>query len=159
MPGKAGLLASILERYGRDRSMLIPMLQDIQASEGYLSKTMLKDLSRELRVTLSEIYNVATFYTSFSLVPRGEHIITLCMGTVCYLKGADRIAARIKEYLGIGEGETSADGRFTFQAMNCVGACALAPVMIVDGTCYQKMEPGRLPEILARYRAAEAGGS
>jgi NADH:ubiquinone oxidoreductase subunit E len=159
MPGKAGLLVSILERYGSDRSMLIPMLQDIQASAGYLPKSTLKQLSRELRIPLSEIYSVATFYSSFSLAPRGEHVITLCLGTVCYLKGADKIAARIKEELGIGEGETTADGRFTLLAMNCIGACALAPVMTVDDTYYQKVDSGQLPGILARYRAADEGGS
>jgi NADH-quinone oxidoreductase subunit E/NADP-reducing hydrogenase subunit HndA len=136
--------------------MLIPMLQDIQAKEGYLPKAALKELSRELSVPISQIYAIATFYTSFSLIPRGDHLITLCMGTVCYLKGADKVADRIQEELGITAGETTEDKRFTFMAVNCVGACALAPVMIIDGKYYQKVQPDDVADILAEYPAPES---
>ncbi len=126
-------IAGIVDRYGGDRDMLIPMMQDIQADFGYLPREMLKELSESLCVPFSRIYSIATFYASFRLEPPGEHRITLCMGTVCFLKGADRISRAIQREFSVGPGGTSPDGKFTFCPVNCLGACALAPVMVVDG--------------------------
>lgn len=133
---KSGNVAQIVDRYGGDPDMLIPMMQDIQTDCGYLPQTELKELSGTLQVPLARIYSVATFYSSFRLVPKGEHTIQLCMGTVCYLKGAGQISERIQKEFALVANGTSPDGKFTYSPVNCVGACALAPVMVVDGQYY-----------------------
>jgi NADH-quinone oxidoreductase subunit E len=113
--------------------MLIPMMQDLQAELGYLPQDRLCDLSARLDVPLTRIYGVATFYSSFRLAPKGQHDVTLCMGTVCHLKGAGKISEAICREFQVEPGGTTPDRLFTFQPVNCVGACALAPVMVVDG--------------------------
>jgi NADH-quinone oxidoreductase subunit E len=135
------LIQNIVDRYNGDIGMLIPILQDLQAEYGYLPAEQLRGLSNQLDVPLIRIYGVATFYSSFRLAPKGQHDITLCMGTVCYLKGADRISEAICEEYHIEPGGTTSDRLFTLQAVNCVGACALAPVMIVDGKYYDGVTP------------------
>jgi NADH-quinone oxidoreductase subunit E len=130
------MVLSIVDRYGSDPGMLIPMMQDIQAEHGYLPRAELAELSGRLRVPLARIYSVATFYASFRLVPKGEHTIQLCMGTVCFLKGADQISQALQRQFELVPGGTSPDGKFTFSPVNCLGACALAPVMVVDGQYY-----------------------
>jgi NADH-quinone oxidoreductase subunit E len=129
-------IQEIVNRYDGDVGMLIPMLQDVQAEHGYLPAKQLRSLSTQLDMPLIRIYGVATFYASFRLAPKGQHDVTLCMGTVCYLKGANRISEAICEEFSIAPGGTTSDRLFTLQAVNCVGACALAPVMIVDGKYY-----------------------
>ena len=122
--GGAGLVGEIIDRYQGAPEMLIPMLQDLQTAEGYLPREQLRILSHELAVPLSRIYSVATFYGSFRLQPKGEHTITLCMGTVCYLKGAEQIAAAIQQEFQVAPRGTSPDGKFSFSPVNCLGACA-----------------------------------
>jgi NADH-quinone oxidoreductase subunit E len=129
-------IQEIVACYDGDVGMLIPMLQDVQAEHGYLPAEQLRSLSKQLDIPLIRIYGVATFYASFRLAPKGQHDVTLCMGTVCYLKGANRISEAICEEFNIEPGGTTSDRLFTLQAVNCVGACALAPVMIVDGKYY-----------------------
>ena len=130
------LIQKIVTRYENDIGMLIPMLQDLQAEYGYLPADELRRLSKQLEIPLTRIYGVATFYASFRLAPKGQHEVTLCMGTVCYLKGADKISATICEEYRIEPGGTTSDRLFTLQAVNCVGACSLAPVIRVDGKYY-----------------------
>jgi NADH-quinone oxidoreductase subunit E len=138
---KEGFVQAIIGRYEGDPGMLIPIMQDLQAEYGYLPPEELKRLSQDLGVPLTRVYGVAMFYASFRLVPKGRHEVTLCMGTVCYLKGAPRISEAICTEYGIQPGGTTADRLFTLQAVNCVGACALAPVMIVDGKYYDGVTP------------------
>lgn len=152
---KEGLVEEIVERYEGDAGMLIPMMQDLQAHYGYLPAQELRSLSKQLHVPLSRVYSVATFYASFRHAPRGQHEVTLCMGTVCYLKGADRISKTICEEYSIQSGGTTADRLFTLQAVNCVGACALAPVMIVDGKYHDGVTPESALEILRTLPHAE----
>lgn len=140
----------IIDRYGGESEMLIPMMQDIQTAQGYLPKEQLQLLASELDVPLSQVYGVATFYSSFRLQPKGEHTITLCMGTVCYLKGADQIAAVIQEEFQVTPGGTSPDGKFSFSPVNCLGACALAPVMVVDGEYFGDLSAGSALDILQK---------
>ena len=135
------LIAEITDRYDRDAGMLIPMMQDIQAEFGYLPADDLRLLSKNLEIPLTRIFGVATFYSSFRLAPKGQHEVTLCMGTVCYLKGSADISRAICEEYGIEPGGTTPDRFFTLQAVNCVGACALAPVVIVDGAYHGGMSP------------------
>ncbi len=150
----------IVQRYGSDAGMLIPMMQDIQAEHGYLPQVELKTLSRELCVPLARIYGVATFYASFRLVPKGEHTIQLCMGTVCFLKGAGKISDAIQKEFQLVPGGTSPDGKFSFSPVNCVGACALAPVMVVDGQYHGGLTVDGAMELLARIaRDGKPGGT
>jgi len=133
------VIEQIVERYEGDAGMLIPMMQDLQAEYGYLPAEQLRVLSKQLDVPLMRIYGVATFYSSFRLAPKGQHEVTLCMGTVCYLKGAARISEAICEEFQVEPAGTTPDRLFTLLAVNCVGACAVAPVMIVDGKYYERV--------------------
>jgi NADH-quinone oxidoreductase subunit E len=146
---------SIVKRYEGEEGMLIPMLQDIQAEYGYLPADHLRSLSRALKVPLARIYGVATFYASFRLSPKGQHDVTLCMGTVCYLKGSARISEVIREEYGVEPGGTTSDRLFTLNLVNCVGACALAPVMIVDGKYHDAMTPESALKILRGLSSEE----
>lgn len=143
----------IVDRYGRDPGMLIPMMQDVQAACGYLPRGQLEELSGKLAVPLVRLYSVASFYSSFRLLPRGDHTIQLCMGTVCFLKGAGKISEAIQKEFQLAPGTTSPDGKFTFSPVNCVGACALAPVMVVDGTYYGNLSVDSTIEMLHRIAA------
>ena len=147
------LIKQIVDRYAGDVGMLIPMMQDLQAEYGYLPQENLQSLAKQLKLPLSRLYAVVTFYTSFRLVPKGAHDVTLCMGTVCYLKGAPRICEAISREFRVEPGGTTRDRLFTFQAVNCVGACAMAPVMIVDGKYYDGVTPASALDVL--YKLAE----
>jgi NADH:ubiquinone oxidoreductase subunit E len=130
------VVGEILDRYGHQKGMLIPMMQDLQKELEYLPREKLVELARRLGVPVCQAYHVATFYTSFSLAPQGRHRVTLCVGTVCYLKGAGQISEAIRKEFQVEVGGTSPDRMFTFQPVNCLGACALAPVMVVDEQYY-----------------------
>ena len=163
---KTDAVAGIIESYAGDRDMLIPMMQDIQAEFGYLPQAELQELSGRLGVPLSQIYSVATFYSSFRLMPKGDHTIQLCLGTVCFLKGADKIAEAIQQEFNLVPGGTSPDRKFTFSPLNCVGACALAPVMVVDGEYHGGLEVESAVKLLQKIaegdqpsEAAQTAGS
>jgi NADH-quinone oxidoreductase subunit E len=147
------LVKDIIHRYGADSGMLIPMLQDMQAEFGYLPADQLKTLARQLEIPLSRIYSVATFYASFRMAPKGAHEVTLCMGTVCYLKGADKISETICREFNVTPGGTTPDRLFSFQPVNCVGACALAPVMIIDGEYHDGVSAEKAVQLLNRLAA------
>ena len=153
------LVKEVVARYDCDAGMLIPMMQDLQAEHGYLPADQLRDLAAELEIPLTRIFGVATFYTSFRLAPKAQHEVTLCMGTVCYLKGAAGISEAICQEYGIEPGETTSDRLFTLQAVNCVGACALAPVMIVDGTYYDGVTKESALDIIRELPAGEETAS
>ena len=140
---------TVVARYGRNPDFLISMLQDLQAEHKHVPPEAMKRLSGILQVPLSQIYAVATFYTSFTLTPRGKHLITLCMGTVCYLKGARPVAEALQSHLKVEPGGTTEDRLFTFQPVNCLGACALAPVMVIDEKYYGKVTPDQVAGILS----------
>jgi NADH-quinone oxidoreductase subunit E len=142
------LIKEVVDRYDCEIGMLIPMMQDIQAECGYLPADHLRRLSKLLKIPLTRVYRVATFYSSFHLAPKGQHEVTLCMGTVCHLKGAGKISERIHTEFQVEPGGTTNDRLFTFKPVNCVGACALAPVMVVDGKYYDGVTPESAMEIL-----------
>lgn len=154
---KTGAVAEIVERYSGDAGMLIPMMQDVQEECGYLPREELKELARAVGVPLSRIYSVATFYASFRLMPKGEHMITLCMGTVCFLKGASKISEAIQKEFELVPGGTSPDGKFTYSPVNCLGACALAPVMVLDGEYYGGLTVDSAVELLHKIAAGGVG--
>ena len=149
------LIEWIVGRYDGETGMLIPMMQDLQAECGYLPVPQLRRLARRLDVPLSRLYAVATFYSSFRLAPKGLHEVTLCVGTVCYLKGAGQISEAICKEFQVDPGETTPDGLFSYQPVNCVGACALAPVMIVDGEYHDGVTRESAMEILRALPSEE----
>ena len=148
MTAEEKLIEEIVRRYDCETGMLIPMMQDLQAECGYLPADQLRRLARRLDVPMTRLYALATFYASFRLAPKGLHEVTLCVGTVCHLKGAGDISEMIRKEFQVEAGGTTLDGLFSFQPVNCVGACALAPVMIVDGTYHDGVTSGSAMEIL-----------
>lgn len=148
-------IEQIIDRYDGEVGMLIPMMQDLQAERGYLPVDDLRSLSKQLEVPLSRLYAMAMFYSSFRLAPKGAHEVTLCMGTVCYLKGAASISEAICKEFRVEPGGTTRDRLFSFQPVNCVGACALAPVMVVDGKYYDGVTAESAVEILHGLHPAE----
>ena len=141
----------ILDRYNYRHDALIGMLQDVQRLENYLPQETLQYIGKKLEVPLSRIYYIATFYKSFSLVPRGKHIVKVCLGTACHLNGAVQNLEQIQRDLKVGEGETTGDRQFSLETVNCVGTCALAPVTMVDEDYYGAMTPGKVEKMLSVY--------
>lgn len=149
------LIEQIVGRYDAEVGMLIPMMQDLQAECGYVPADDLRRLAARLEVPLSRLYAIATFYASFRLSPKGHHEVTLCVGTVCYLKGSGAISEMIRKEFRVEGGGTTPDGLFSFMPVNCVGACAVAPVMIVDGKYYDGVTQDSAREILRALPLAE----
>jgi NADH:ubiquinone oxidoreductase subunit E len=141
----------ILDRYGQRHDALIGILQDVQRLENYLPQETLLYVGRKLEVPLSRIYYIATFYKSFSLEPRGKHIVKVCLGTACHLNGAVQNLEQIQRTLDIVEGETTEDMVFSLETVNCVGTCALAPVTMIGEDYYGAVTPGRVDKILSGY--------
>ena len=130
---------------------LMPVLQRAQNIFGCVSLDVQKRIAEGLGVTLSEVYGVATFYAQFSLVPSGKYVISVCLGTACYVKGSGAIFSKLEELLGITNGECTPDGRFSLDSCRCVGACGLAPVMMINDEVYGRLTPDDIPGILAKY--------
>ena len=149
------LIEKIVDQYDSDVGMLIPMMQDMQAECGYLPLEHLRNLAKQLDLPLSRLYAVATFYSSFRLAPKGAHEVSLCMGTVCFLKGAGKISEAITREFQVEAGGTTRDRLFSYHPVNCVGACALAPVLVVDGKYYDGVTPESALEILHGLSPAE----
>jgi len=145
-------LDALLERNERRPELLIQVLQDLQREFGYLSEDGLRYVADGLAVPLNRVYHVATFYKTFSLLPRGKHLVSVCRGTACHVRGAERLVDTVQRELGIQDGETTADQLFTLECVNCLGACALSPVVVIDAVYYEKVTPDRLRGILKEYR-------
>ena len=131
---------------------LVQVLHKAQDIFGYLPIEVQKFISSELDVSLAEVYGVATFYTQFAIEPKGKHKIGVCLGTACYVKGAQLIMDKLTKELNVKVGGTTQDNLFTFEATRCLGCCGLAPVMMIDQDVYGKLEPKKIPEILAKYK-------
>jgi len=148
------VLEKILENRRSQPQQLVEVLQDVQEVYGYIPQEVMTTVSRELGVPLIEVTRVAYFYKAFSLRPRGKHVITVCMGTACHVRGAPRMLDEVQGQLGIEPGETTDDGMFTFESVNCLGACALGPVVVLDGQYHGKMTPNKLRELLQSVQVA-----
>jgi len=148
-------LDAILDRYNRNPAQLIPILQDVQAEENYLPREALEVISEKLDIPLVRIYSVATFYKAFSLKPRGKHIIQVCMGTACHVRGAPRILDKMVRDLGVQPGATTKDMEFTLETVNCLGACALGPIVVVDGEYHGQMTSPKWDKIYKTLKKAE----
>jgi NADH-quinone oxidoreductase subunit E len=142
----------ILERHAGKASQIIAILQDLQALRGYLPQDDLRLISRELGVPLTRLYAIATFYKAFRLAPRGRHEISLCTGTACHVRGAMRVKDAIERELGVAAGGTTADMRFSFETVRCLGCCGQAPVMMVDGDLVSKLDHLTVAKTLEKYR-------
>ena len=146
-------LRSFIAEAKTERGALMPILQKAQDIYGYLPIEVQTIIAEDLGVSLSEVYGVVTFYSQFSLNPKGEHRISICLGTACYVKGADKILEALEEKLGIKVGGCTPDGLFSLDACRCVGACGLAPVMMVDDDVYGRMTVDMIDDILDKYRS------
>lgn len=149
--------AAILERCGKKEN-LIAILQDIDAEYRYLPEFMLKYMAQKLETPYSRIYNLATFYTAFSLVPKGKYKVCACLGTACHVRGAPRIMESLEKELGIKCGETAKDMLFSLESVRCIGCCGLAPVFTINEDLYGKASPREIPRIIENYRKAEVNG-
>jgi NADH-quinone oxidoreductase subunit E len=141
----------IIDRYTSEEGGLIQLLLDVQRELNWVPKEVVQRISDRLQVPLSQIYRVASFYKSMSLKPRGRHLVNVCLGTACQVRGGPRLMDRVREILGINPGETTQDMKFTLERVNCLGCCALGPVMVVDGEYHGKLMPAKAEEILKSY--------
>lgn len=144
-------LREVIAKYKDQDGPLMPVLQEAQAIYGYLPIEVQKIVSEGLDIPLEHIYGVVTFYAQFSLAPKGEYKIAVCLGTACYVKGSGDILNKIKEIIGIDVGECTPDGKFSLEATRCIGACGLAPVMTVNEEVYGRLVVGDIPDILKKY--------
>lgn len=135
------------------QGVLMPVLQEAQNIFGYLPLEMLQMISRMLNIPMAEIYGVATFYSQFSFIPKGENTISVCLGTACYVKGAQAILEEIENQLGIKAGYTTPDLKFSINSTRCVGDCSLAPVIVVNEDIYPKITKDRIKEVIEKYRS------
>jgi NADH-quinone oxidoreductase subunit E len=146
-----GKIDQIIDKYQGDASALIQVLLEIQRENRWLPKEALEKVSEKLEVPLNQIQHVATFYKAFSLVPRGRHEIQVCMGTACHIRGAPRVLDMVQDLLGIHPGETDLDLKFSLETVNCLGCCAMGPVMVVDGKYHGKTVPAKVSDVLKSY--------
>ena len=146
-----GKIDQIIDKHQSKADSLIQILLEIQSENRWLPKEALEKVSEKLQVPLSRIQHVATFYKAFSLVPRGRHEIHICLGTACHVRGAPRLLDTVQDLIGIRPGETDLDLKFSLETVNCLGCCALGPVMEVDGKYHGKMVPAKAGDILKNY--------
>ncbi len=141
----------ILSSYRHEEGMLVSILQDVQKAYNYLPKEALIQVSHGLKVPLTQVYSVATFFRAFTLTLRGRHIINVCLGTACHVRGGIRVVERLEQELGIKRGETTQDLKFTLETVNCVGACALGPNVIIDGEYSGQMTMEKVKPLIEKY--------
>lgn len=144
-------IMGICERYPKEQRYTLAILQDIQKEFKYIPREALDIVSEYLSTPLNKLYSMATFYKALSLTPKGENIITVCDGTACHVRSSQVILEEIEKHLGIMPGETTKDGKFSLQIVNCLGSCAIAPVMVVNDKYYGKVTPNMISEILNEY--------
>jgi len=150
-PKDIRLLNAIIKKYDGKKEFLICILQDIQNVFEYLPRKALIHVSEKLDIPLIQVYGVATFFKAFSLVPRGGHTCTVCLGTACHVRGAEKLLDKVKRSLDIDVGETTKDMQFSLKTVNCLGACALGPMMVVDDDYHGHMTQNKVDEVLKKY--------
>jgi NADH-quinone oxidoreductase subunit E len=149
-------VASILAKHGNNRDDCIKLLQEIQVAYGYLPKEVLRYVTEHSRITLRQIYGVATFYEWFRFQPVGKHMIRTCSGTACHVNGARQTTREVQGLLGIQDRETTADGNFTLESVACLGCCSLAPVMMIGEEVHGRLSPKEMKKIITAYRRKHA---
>jgi len=150
-PEQVEKLKEIIERYKGKPGGLIPVLEEAQVSLEYLPVPVQKVIAAELNLPLSRVYGVVTFYSFFTMTPRGRHTVRVCLGTACYVRGGKAIAETIEKLYDVKEGETTADRRFTYETVRCLGACGLGPVVVIDDEVHGRMKPAKVKEVLNQY--------
>ena len=148
-------MKDLLKNYSQDKSNLIQILNEVQEKYGYIPKQSQIEISNYLSIPMAEIYGVITFYSRFTLEPKGKYNISVCLGTACFVKGSQALLDRLKERLKIEEGQTTPDGKFSIDATRCVGACGLAPVFTINNEVYGKATVKKLDEVLDEYMKKE----
>jgi NADH:ubiquinone oxidoreductase subunit E len=146
---------SVLNKHDFQKKALIPILQDIQAEYNYLPELALRIVAHSLEIPLIDVVGVATFYRAFSLKPRGKHVVTVCLGTACHVRGGPKILAEFQKRMDLNPGETSVDGLFTLETVACLGCCAIGPVVVVDGNYYAQTTVRKVDGILKKYLKKE----
>jgi len=144
-------VVAVINKYNADKGQLISILQDIQAEFHYLPQESLTQVSDTIGVPLSRVYSVATFFKAFSLKPRGKHLINVCLGTACHVRGTSKVLEQLERSLNASRGETTSDFKFTLETVNCMGCCALGPVVNIDGEYFGQMSAAKVDSLLARY--------
>jgi len=152
-------IENVIDLYRGKEGSLIQVLHLAQLIHGYLPQELQEFIAEKMDVPLSEVSGASSFYSFFSSQPRGEHTIRVCLGTACYVRGGKKIIEYLREHLGIEPGETTADGKFTFEIARCIGACGLAPSMMIDGKVYKQVRPAKLGPILESYRKKQMEGA
>lgn len=152
------LIRDIVKRYKDEPTPLMMILEAIQNEYGYIPLEVQELLSELLNIPVSEIYGVVTFYSFFSLTPKGKYVIGVCLGTACYVKGSQRVMDKFSELLNIKPGQTTKDGLFTLDALRCIGACGIAPAISINGKVYPKVEENKVASIIQEYRDLDAKG-
>lgn len=145
-------LKQVIAQSKDEKGALMPVMQKAQEIYGYLPIEVQTIISNEMNIPLEKVYGVATFYSQFSLYPKGKYKISVCLGTACYVKGSGEIYEKLQEKLGIKGGECTADGKFSLEACRCIGACGLAPVMMINEDVFGRLTPDQLDGILAKYK-------
>ena len=145
---KVNELIKLCEAYGNQPGELINILHKAQDTFGYLPREVQEIIARQLGIPVSKVYGVVTFYSFFTMTPKGEHPISVCMGTACYVRGAEKVLDEFKRVLGINVGETTSDGKYSLSSLRCVGACGLAPVVLIGEKVYGRIVPGDVEKIL-----------
>ncbi len=151
-------ITAICNRYKDEETPLMMILSDIQNEYGYIPLEVQELVSEKTGISVAEIYGVVTFYSFFSLKPKGKYVIGCCLGTACYVKGAQQVIDKFSELLGIGPGQTTEDGLFTIDALRCIGACGIAPAVSINGKVFPKVSVAQVPDIVATYQDAEHAG-
>jgi NADH:ubiquinone oxidoreductase subunit E len=146
---------AIIDRYGGEHRGLIPSLLDLQNEYHYLPPEVLQRVSERMQIPLMQVFQVASFYKAFSLEPRGKHVVTVCLGTACHVRGGVRLVEQIGRLLDVEPGKTTRDQQFTLETVNCLGCCALGPVMVLDGKYYGSMTASKVERVLNKYREVE----
>lgn len=149
----------LIDENAQAPAALVAILQAIQRQHGYLPAEALKQVSRSTGRALADVYGVATFYRAFSLKPRGKHVVSACLGTACHVRGAATVVGELERQLGVGAGGTTADRQFSLETVNCLGACALGPVVVIDGHYVSKVNKGKVGQLLEDARAGRLGGA
>jgi NADH-quinone oxidoreductase subunit E len=149
-------IENVLDRHHHDRTAIIAILQDIQDEVNYLPEDALRYVSRALGISLSKVCSLATFYKAFSLQPRGRHVVNVCLGTACHVRGAVRVLEAVERNLGIRAGDTDENLQFTLETVNCLGACALGPIVVIDGEYHGQMTSAKAEALLKGVKARDA---
>lgn len=149
---KINFIKDVCKSFGNKGGEVINVLHKVQGEFGYLPKEVQEVVALELNIPVSRVYGIVSFYSFFTMTPKGEHPISVCLGTACYVRGAEKVLDEIKRQLGINVGEVTPDGKFSLTCLRCVGACGLAPVIEVGEKVYGRMTPDRVKDVLAEYK-------